>query len=81
MAGDQPRSEAKVLNISASGIGLLVGAATRTGTLLSLELLGPGGQASKVLACVVHAAPHDDQWALGCNFIRELTEQELKALV
>jgi hypothetical protein len=82
MAGDQPRCEAKVLNISASGIGLLVGAAVATGTLLSLELLGPsGGQASKVLACVVHAAPRDSQWALGCNFIRELTEQELKALV
>jgi hypothetical protein len=81
-AGDQPPSEAEVLNISASGIGLLVGTATATGTLLSLELLGPhGGQASKVLACVVHAAPRADQWAIGCNFIRELTEQELRALV
>jgi hypothetical protein len=80
--GDQPRCEAKVLNISASGIGLLVGVATATGTLLSLELLGSGGgQPYKVLACVVHATPCDDQWALGCNFIRELTEQELKALV
>jgi c-di-GMP-binding flagellar brake protein YcgR len=82
MAGDQPQCEAKVLNISANGIGLLVGRATTTGTLLNLELLGPhGGQASRVLACVVHAAPRDNQWALGCNFIRELTEQELKALV
>ena len=81
MAGDPPRWEAKVLNISASCIGLLVGMATATGTLLSLELLGSGGgQPYKVLACVVHATPRDDQWALGCNFIRELTEQELRAL-
>jgi hypothetical protein len=80
--GDQPRCDAKVLNISASGIGLLVGLAVTTGTLLSLELLGSsGGQPYKVLACVVHTTARDDQWALGCNFIRELTEQELKALV
>jgi hypothetical protein len=73
----------QVMNLSPTGIGLLVGRAIDTGTLLSLELQGPTEQeAHTILACVVHVTVQPDgQWALGCNFIRELSEAELLALV
>jgi hypothetical protein len=74
---------ARVLNIAPTGIGLLVTRAIDTGTLLSLELQGQAEPASHtILACVVHVTVQPDgQLALGCNFIRELTEEELQALV
>jgi hypothetical protein len=74
---------AQVLNISASGIGLLVEQAVETGALLSLELWNATGDAFQaILACVVHATPQGEgHWALGCNFIRELTVAELQALL
>jgi c-di-GMP-binding flagellar brake protein YcgR len=73
----------QVLNISPTGIGLLVARAIDTGTLLSLELQGhTEAAAHTMLACVVHVTVQPDgQWALGCNFIRELTEEELQALL
>jgi c-di-GMP-binding flagellar brake protein YcgR len=82
----EPQTEpwpARVLNISPTGIGLLVARAIDTGTLLSLELQGPAEpSAHTMLACVVHVTVSPDgQWALGCNFIRELSEAELQALV
>lgn len=75
-------SSARVLNISASGVGLLVNEKVETGALLSVELLGHGQVRRTILACVVHVSPREDsEWALGCNFIRELNEQDLKALI
>src|SRR5207253_1414767 len=80
---DSEHLPAEVLNISASGIGLLVGQPIDTGTLLSLELQPPSGkQARTTLACVVHVTKHGaDQFALGCNFLCELKEEDLLALV
>jgi hypothetical protein len=73
----------QVLNLSPTGIGLLVDRAIDTGTLLSLELQGHTETAAHtMLACVVHVTVQPDgQLALGCNFIRELSEAELLALV
>ena len=74
--------EATVLNISASGVGLSVDRATEAGTLLSVDLMTPAGNVVRtILACVVHAGiPQDGRWALGCNFIRQLREDDLRAL-
>jgi hypothetical protein len=80
---DQSAYPAQVLNISASGVGLLVRQAIETGTLLTVEL-APGAQERPrtMLACVVHAAAQEPgEWALGCNFIHELDEDDLHALV
>jgi c-di-GMP-binding flagellar brake protein YcgR len=79
---ETPICRAQVLNISASGIGLLVERAIEMGSLLSLELQKEGGGAARtILACVVHANQEEGRWALGCNFIRELTEEDLQVLV
>jgi hypothetical protein len=80
--GDGGPWPVQVLNISASGIGLLSNVAVATGRLLTLSMRGPQGNPPlTVLACVVHATQQDDGWALGCNFIRELKEHELESLV
>jgi hypothetical protein len=82
-AGDSTNHEAVVLNISASGVGLAVDRATEAGTLLSVDLMNATDTVVRtVLACVVHACSwKGERWALGCNFIRQLTEEDLKALM
>lgn len=78
-AAKQP---AEVMNISASGVGLLAPTAVETGTLLSIDLMHAGDRPRTMLACVVHATTQSGgKWALGCNFIHELSEQDLMALV
>jgi hypothetical protein len=79
-AGTRP---AQVLNISPTGVGLLVDREVENGTLLSVELASAAGRAGKtMLSCVVHVGRHGEGgWALGCNFITELSEAELLALL
>jgi hypothetical protein len=79
---ETPPFAAQVLDISASGVGLQVRQEVANGTLLSVELLaGHSNFKRTMLACVVHVnAQSDGVWALGCNFIRSLSEADLKAL-
>jgi c-di-GMP-binding flagellar brake protein YcgR len=82
-AAEATKHPAQVLNISASGVGLAVTELVKVGALLSVELHGAHGSAERtLLACVVHANDRDDgEWALGCNFIRSLSEADLNALL
>ena len=81
-ADTSPRP-AKVVNVSASGVGLVVGEPVENGTLLSVELQAADGTCTRtMLSCVVHVRAHaEGEWALGCNFIRSLSEEDLKALL
>ncbi len=74
---------AQVINLSASGVGLDVEVPVEAGALLSVDLTATGGAVVRtILACVVHVTiPSSGHWSLGCNFIRELSEEELKALI
>jgi c-di-GMP-binding flagellar brake protein YcgR len=77
------RLEARVANISASGIALVVDREVPNGTMLGLDLYTAGGDlVTSILACVVHinVLPESDR-VLGCNFIRELSEKELNTLL
>jgi len=79
---ETPICAAEVSNISPSGIGLLVNQPIEIGSLLNLELQQAGGSCKRtILGCVVHANRDGPRWALGCNFIRELSEEDLQALV
>jgi hypothetical protein len=73
----------QVLDISASGIGLLVPAPLEAGSLLTVDLLDQAGRkVCSILACIVHTKQRSDgSHAIGCNFIRELSEEELASLV
>jgi len=74
---------ARVLNMSAGGVGLVFPSRIEAGTLLDLELIGKADQPGlAILASVVFVSPRSDaNWLLGCNFIRELTAAELNALI
>jgi hypothetical protein len=72
---------AEVLNVSASGIGLRAGGGLQVGEMLSVELRGGDRPPLTTLACVVRVtAEPDGKQILGCNFISELAEDDLRAL-
>src|SRR5262245_16136673 len=73
-------SIAAVLNISASGIALRPEESLRVGELLNLELSRDGRPVLTTLASVVRTAkaPGGER-IVGCNFIRELTEEQVQA--
>jgi head-tail adaptor len=74
---------AQVLNISATGVGLLLHEPAESGGLINLSLKGKHGQeVPSILACIVHTTIRPGgELAVGCNFIRELGEDELSALI
>jgi len=73
----------EVLNLSATGIGLVVSTAIDAGALLTLELHDKSGhKVCAILACVVHTSRRArGEFSVGCNFIRELTEEEMQSLL
>ena len=74
---------AEVLNISATGIALAVQPTMQAGALLNVDLLDKDGHLVRtILACIVHTTQRSSgDFALGCNFIRELDEDELHSLL
>ena len=76
-------TNAMVADISPLGIGLVVTGDLEIGTLLHLELRNiESGFHLVILASVVRVNARAGCASLvGCNFIRELTHQELKALL
>lgn len=79
---DSTRQTGRLLNISAAGMALHVPEDVAIGELLSTELRdATGTSVVNILACVVHVSPGDDGRTLGCNFIRELSDKDLQALL
>jgi PilZ domain len=77
------RMLARIRNISRGGAKLLVPQPLPPGALLSIEMPGAGpGDEYFVLACVIHSAAQPNaEWALGCTFARELSEEEVQSLI
>jgi hypothetical protein len=74
---------AEVRDISVHGMGLVLRRRFERGTGLAVEIPGPDGQpADTLLAKVVHiSARKDGGWLLGCNFVSELSQDELRRLL
>jgi hypothetical protein len=72
---------AGVRNISQGGINLLVPRSFSKGTLLHVD--SPEDNTShELLACVVQVTlPAEHSWAVGCSFLRALSEPELQAFL
>lgn len=74
---------ARIQDICREGVWLLLMRRFETGTLLRLEV--PGKSAEKPLlvqARVIHVVPYPNgSFGLGCAFLRELNEEELKNLL
>jgi hypothetical protein len=76
----EPR-EGQLLNVATAGMAMLVDEDIPVGELLSTELRDAQGQpVVTILACVVHAQLSAEGRILGCNFIRELSDDDLHAL-
>ena len=74
---------ATITNISATGIGLLHRCRVKPGTVLVIKLQGNNQRVSRPLPVrVMHATPQDnDEWLLGCAFVRKISEEELQTLI
>jgi hypothetical protein len=76
------RRLAWVVNISTSGMALVVGHAREPDTLLAVELRSPDRCWSYlVTARVVLCFPFQDGWLIGCAFERSLRVSELEKLL
>jgi len=80
---DQKRQLATAVDISPTGIGLIITEQIEAGTVLSLEIKGRPGRPDRLVhACVVRSGPlPGGRWRLGCNFIRHLEDNELQAFL
>lgn len=72
---------AKVRDLSCTGIGLLVNRPIEPGSFLAIRLDDRGGL--PLCAKVVHCTLRSDElgWVVGCTLTRQLTLDELDALV
>jgi hypothetical protein len=77
------RWRAQVQDISAGGMGLVLPRRFEPGTLLVVDLPGPGGTAPRpfFVVRVVHAQKQESRrWVLGCQFLRMLSQAEMADL-
>jgi hypothetical protein len=83
LTGSVPRSgTGRITNISPGGAALELTNHIEVGTLVSLELRGPyPGYTLPVLAYVVYVMGSKGSWCIGCSFVRELTDADLRALL
>jgi hypothetical protein len=73
---------ARVVDISTTGIGLIVDRFVEPETLLAVEVQGAFARSYTLLVEVRHARQRGEQeWLLGCSFARDLSEDELRALL
>jgi PilZ domain-containing protein len=72
-------AQAYLVDVSAGGVGLLVGRRVEPGTILLLQLPGPPEASFQPrLACVVNIRPYvGGGWILGCELDAPLDEEEL----
>jgi hypothetical protein len=73
---------ATIRDISTGGLKLLLNRRFERGSGLAIELPTEDGSTTTVLARVahVHAAP-EGGWVLGCTFISELSDEEVRAVL
>jgi c-di-GMP-binding flagellar brake protein YcgR len=81
-AREKPPQATELVDISANGLGVRTAHTARVGELLTVEFRGQDDRVLlSTLASVVRVTDRvDGQHLLGCNFIRELSEEELNTL-
>ena len=74
---------ARVVDISTTGIGVILRQKFAEGTLLTVELQNSAGDVSHTLQTrVIHTTPHPEGgWVSGCAFVNPLSEADLKAFL
>jgi hypothetical protein len=81
-APESDEQTAQAVDISPRGVGFHLPYSLEVGSLLSLQFRPADGQLGlTILASVVRCATlGGSDWLIGCNFIRELTEEELRSV-
>jgi len=76
-------NSAEIHNISLTGVALIVGVELSAGALLNVVLMDSAGhKVMTIVACVVYlSALRESQWLAGCNFVRELYDEDVSALI
>jgi hypothetical protein len=70
---------AVVSDLSAGGVGITLCYPFRPGTYLAIELQSPSGKLRTLMVRVLHVHDQPDgQWRLGCEFVKPLTESDMK---
>ncbi len=78
----EARWEATVRDVSAGGIGLVLGRSFQPGAVLTVEVPGAGGEPRQLFARVRHARRQaDGRWLVGCEFPTKLGEAEVRELL
>lgn len=74
---------AAIHNISLTGVALIVSDELAPGTLLNVVLTDSvGRKVMTMVACVVYMTPQgNNKWLIGCNFVRDLYDEDLSALI
>jgi hypothetical protein len=72
---------ATVLDLSVRGVRLLVDPAPAPGDVINLTFLSRNGRLFQIRATVVHYVEHEQMWAVGCQFARNLADDEVAALL
>jgi hypothetical protein len=73
----------ELIDLSPAGVGLLVDQKVEPGSALTVTLRRNDNKPDRtMLVCVVYLTDRPDgKWAVGCQFLHELTEKELQELV
>ncbi len=81
--GLEPKLPARVLNVSAGGVGLLTQRPFNRGTVLVLKVPRLNADCPGTLfARVVHSRCRGpNEWVIGCAFATPLDDDELRALI
>jgi hypothetical protein len=75
--------KAMIHDLSTTGVGMVLNQSFEQGTQLAIELNSPDGLLIyTVLTSVVHATRQPNgSYLVGCSFVRELSEDELRNLL
>jgi hypothetical protein len=74
--------QARVRDVSAGGVGLLLSRRFEPGAILTIDLWAGAGDGSRsLLGRVRHATRHGTEWLVGCEFLWTLGDDELHALL
>jgi len=75
-------NQGRIINVSAGGMGLFTHSAVQLGTTLKIDVPGAKGQPSRQFVVrVVQSGPHREGWLHGCEFINQLTDEQIHDLL
>lgn len=72
---------ATVLDLSRGGVKLLADPPPAPGDEVKLTFLASDGRLFQMSATVLHYTEYGTGWAVGCKFVRELSDKELSILI